>query len=61
MAKTLRARKHQYLVNVARETVTLDLSIKVDVPLHQFREHIKDLAFEVEIGEIRPIKKGERS
>lgn len=47
---------HNPMVDVSKAEVEFTLSAKVRVPLHRFRDHLKDLEFEMEVGAVRPVE-----
>ena len=55
--QTVRAKNfHDPRVDVSKAEVEFNLSVKVRVPLHRFRDHLKGLDFEMEIGALRPVE-----
>lgn len=56
--KVLPARSYSPRVDVAREVIILKLHLEVEVPVVKYKQDLKTIDWDVEVGAVRPAVKG---
>ena len=58
--RRLVARSYSPRVKVAEGMIVLKLHLEVEVPVSRFKEHLKTIDWEIEVGDCQPVAGGNR-